>query len=356
MKPTAPFLIAIAALLAAPRCASAAEATYALQKTVAIGGEGGFDYLYADSDARRLYIPRGSRIDVFDLDSLKMVGDIAGTKSVHGVAIDPASHHAFSSSQPVVMWDSRTLAPLGTVTVQGNPDGILFDPATSRIFVLSHRVPNVTVLDSGDGRVVGTIDLGGAPEEAASDGKGAVFIDVEDKDQVAVVDARTLKVKARYGLEGRGGGPGGLALDTEGRILFCYCHDPATAVIMNADNGNILDVLPIGRGVDAAEYDPARRQAISSQGDGTITLISETSSGHFAVGQTVATKAGARTSTLDAKTGRIFTVTAQWAKPTPAPSPKAGAAPAPGRGWSRRGPMLPGSFELLVVGPAAPRS
>jgi len=251
------------------------------------------------------------------------------------------------------MWDSRKLNTIKTITTQGNPDGIMFEPATERIYVLSHRAPNVTVIDGKSGEIVGTIDLGGAPEQAASDGSGHVYIDVVDKDNVAVVDARTLLVTAHYSLSGKGGGPGALALDAKNHVLFCYCHNPAVAVILDANDGRIITTLPIGKGVDASEFNPDTGEAISSQGDGTLTVIGETGPAQFVVEQTVSTKAGARTSTLDAKTGHIFLVTADRITPSPGPTPTPstvsgtpGNAPAPR--WERP-KMVPDSFTILEV-------
>jgi len=341
-------LAALAALLAGS--AAAGPGPYHLIRAEKVGGEGGYDYVFADSAGRRLYVPRGDRIDVFDLDTLRPSGVIPDTKRVHGVALDPASRHGFSSSQPVVMWDAGTLGTIKTIAVQGRPDGILFDPFTGRVFVLSHSAPNVTAIDAKDGSILGTIDLGGAPEQAVSDGRGRLFIDVEDKDNVAVVDAVALKATAHYGLGGLGGGPGALAMDARNRILFCFCHDPHTAVIMGADDGRIVASLPIGAGVDAAEFNPATLEAFSSQGDGTLTVIRETGPASFEVEQDVATRPAARTSTLDSATGRIYLVSAEWAKPTPEPTPAAGQATPARPAWARRGPMVPGSFTILVVG------
>jgi DNA-binding beta-propeller fold protein YncE len=328
---------------------------YSLVRTLKVGGPGGWDYTTADSDNRLLYIPRGDRITVYNLDTLASVGIIPGTSSVHGVAVDPVSHHAFSSSQPLVMWDSRNLSVIKTIGTQGNPDGILFEPATERIYVLSHRAPNVTVVDARNGDIVGTIDLGGAPEQAASDGSGHVYIDVEDKDNVAVVDARTVQVTAHYDLSGEGRGPGALALDVKNHILFSYCHNPAVAVILDANDGHIIATLPIGKGVDASEFNPDTGEAISSQGDGTLTVIKEAGPSQFVVEQNVATKPGARTSTLDAKTGHIFLVTADRVPPTPGPTPAPSiAVPASGNGvpsaprWDRP-KMVPDSFTILEV-------
>jgi DNA-binding beta-propeller fold protein YncE len=219
--------------------------------------------------------------------------------------------------------------------VEGGPDGILFDPFNARVWVFSHRAPNVTVIDAKEGTVVGTVDLGGAPEQAASDGKGRVYVDLEDKDSIAVVDAKALKVTARYEMTGKCGGPGGLALDEKHHILFAACHEPATMAILNAEDGKIITTLPIGKGVDGAGFNAKTMEAFSSQGDGTLTVIKENSPTEFVVEQNVSTKQGARTMTVDTKTDRILSVTGDF------------APPAPGQ---RRGAMAPDSFTIVVVG------
>jgi DNA-binding beta-propeller fold protein YncE len=348
-------LLTLAAPLPTVQAQPAPEAgPYKLVNAAKVGGTGGFDYVYADADGRRLYIPRGNRVTVFDLDTLKPAGEIANTSGVHGAAVDPKTHHGFSSSRPVAMWDSQTLATIKTIDVQGGPDGILFEPATERIYILSHRAPNVTAIDARDGSIAGTIDLGGAPEQAASDGHGRVWIDLEDKDQVAVVDAGTLKVTAHYDLGGKGSGPAGLALDAKNHILFAYCRNPAVCVILNADNGSIITTLPIGNGVDGATFNPATLEAFSSQRDGTLTVIKENSPTDFTVEQNVPTKVGAKTCTFDAKSGQIFLITAEYG-PAPAPTaaPAAATPPADGqrpRRGGRQGPMVPDSFTILAVG------
>jgi DNA-binding beta-propeller fold protein YncE len=312
---------------------------YKVVKTVKVGGAGGFDYVYADVDGRRLYIPRPgaadvARITVFDLDSLASVGEIPKANA-RGVAVDPQSHHGFGSSKPVVMWDTKTLATIKTIDVDGGPDGILFDPFNARVWVFSHRAPNATVINAKDGSVAGTVDLGGAPEQAVSDGQGHLWVDIEDKDNVAAVDASTLKVTGHYDLAGKCGGPGGLALDAKNHILFAACHDPANMAILSADDGKIITTLPIGKGVDGAGFDPNTMEAFSTQGDGTLTVIKENSPTSFVVEQTVQTKAGARTMTVDTKTNRIFSVTGEF---TPPPA------------GQRRGQMVPDSFSIVVVG------
>ena len=314
---------------------------YKVVNTAKVGGEGGFDYVFADVDGRRLYIPRSNRVTVFDLDTLKSQGEVPNTNGVHGVAVDPKSNHGFTSSKPVVMFDTKTLETIKTIDVQGNPDGILFEPFKQQIYVLSHRAPNATVINAADGSVAGTIDLGGAPEQGASDGQGHVYIDIEDKDNVAVVDANTLKVTAHYDLGGKGRGPAGLALDAKNHILFACCHNPQTAVILNADDGTIITSLPIGSGVDGAGFNPNTMEAFSSQGDGTLTTIKENSPTSFEVEQNVQTKPGAKTCTLDTKTNQIYLITAERAPP---------AADGQGGGKGGRGRFLPDSFTILVVG------
>jgi DNA-binding beta-propeller fold protein YncE len=351
-------LATVFALLPLHAFAQTETGPYKVVNTVKVGGAGRWDYVYADAEGRKLYIPRtgsggaAGRVTVYDLDSLKSVGEIPNTNGVHGVAIDPTSGHGFVSSKPIVMFDTKTLGTIKTIDVDGNPDGILFEPATDHVFVLSHRAPNVTVINAADGAIVGTIDLGGAPEEAASDGAGRVFIAIEDKDNVAVVDAKSLKVLAHYELEGKGGGPAGLAMDAKNHVVFAFCHDPHTAVILNADDGKIITTLPIGNGVDAAEFNPNTMEAFSSQGDGTLTVIKENTPTSFEVEQNVQTKPGARTSTLDSKTNQIFLITAQQAPPSTQPAPatqqaQGGARRGGGRG---RPQFLPDSFTIVVVG------
>ncbi|MGD1009392.1 MAG: hypothetical protein ABR951_04480 [Candidatus Aminicenantales bacterium] len=316
--------------------------SYKLIKTAKVGGAGGFDYVYADVAGRRLYIPRtgpGARVSVFNLDTLDPVAEIPNANA-RGVAVDPKSNHGFCSSKPVVMWDTKTLATIKTIDVQGNPDGILFDPFNERVYVFSHSAPNATVINAKDGSVAGTIDLGGGPEQAVTDGRGHLYVDIEDKDNIAVVDAKTLTVTAHYGLNGKGGGPGGLAFDVKNHILFAACHDPATMVILNANDGKIITALPIGSGVDGAVFNPATMEAFSSQGDGTLTVIKENGPASFVVTQNVQTQRTAKTLTLDTKTNKIFLIAAEF---TPPPTP-------PPAGRRSRGQMVPDSFSILVVG------
>ena len=314
-------------------------AQYKVVKTAKVGGAGGFDYVYADSAGRRLYIPRtgnpGGRITVFNLDTLAPVGEIPETNA-RGAAVDPKSNHGFVTSKPVVMFDTKTLAVIKKIDVEGGPDGILFDHFNQRTYIWSHSAPNATVIDSKDGSVVGTIDLGGAPEQAVTDGKGHIYVDIEDKDNVAVIDAKTMAVTAHYDLGGKGGQCAGLAMDVKNEILFVACRKPAMMVIMGAKDGKIIDALPLGAGTDGAVFNPSTMEAFSSQGDGTLTVVKENSPSSFVVEQTVATPVRAKTLTLDSKTNQIVLITAEF---TP--------APAGGRG---RGQMVPDTFSIVVVG------
>ena len=324
-----------------------AAGPYSVLKTVKVGGDGAFDYVYADVAGRRLYIPRRSTpaaITVFDLDSLAPAGTIANA-SARGAAVDPKSGHGFGSSKPVVMWDAKTLATLKTIDVQGNPDGIMFDPFNGRVYIFSHAAPNATVINAADGSVLGTIDLGGQPEQAVTDGKGRIYVDLEDKGQIAVVDAKTMSVTAHYDLGPKGGAPAGLAFDVKNGILFAACAEPTgSMVVLNASDGKILATLPIGAGADGAVFNPATMEAFTSPRDGTLSVVKENSPTSFVVEQLVTTKVGAKTLTLDSKTNHILLITADY---EPAAPPPAGA-PAGGRPPPRA--MVPGSFSVLVVG------
>ena len=341
-------LLAIGLLASAATAQTAPSGPYKLLKTVKVGGDGGFDYVYADAAGRKLYIPRlgpTGRVTTFDLDTLAPAGEIAGV-SGHGVAVDPRSGHAFASSKPVAMWDAKGSGPARTLEVQGFPDGILGDAAAGRVYVFSHAAPNVTVINAADGSVAGTVDLGGAPEQAAVDGKGKLFVDLEDKDAVAVVDTKTLTKTGVYSLAGKCGTPAGLALDAKAHVLFVACRNPAVMAMLDSETGKILSVLPIGAGVDGAAFNPATKEAFSSQGDGTLTVIKETGPTSFVVEQTLQTAPGAKTLTLDANTGHVLLITAEYGAAPPAPTPAPGAPPP----RPRRGPMVPDSFSILVVG------
>jgi glutamine cyclotransferase len=326
---------------------------YKVLKIQLVGGDGGFDYVTADSDGRNLYVARSGpagHIGVFNLDTLAQVGDIPGVNG-HGGAVDTATGHGFATSKPVTMFDSKTFAILKKIDVQGNPDGYLNDAYNHRFYVLSHSAPNITVLDDKDGSILGTIDIGGAPEQAATDGHGKIYVDIEDKAAIAVIDANTMKMVGKYDLSSKGGGCAGLALDAKNNILFAACRDNKNMVILSAADGHIITDLPIGNGSDGATFNPATMEAFSSQGDGTLTIIKEDSPTSFSVEETVPTPARAKVLTLDTKTNQILTITAEYG-PVPAVAPNAPPPPPGAPAWMRgpRAPMIPGSFQILVLG------
>jgi len=272
----------------------------------------------------------------------------------HGATASPKSHHGFSSSNPVVMFDTKTLATINTIEMKGNPDGYLYDPYNDRVLILSHAKPHVQAIDAADGNIVGTIDdIGGAPEEAATDGKGTLYIDVEDQHSIAVVDAKNLTVKTHYDLAPKGDGCAGLALDAKNEILFAACRNPQNMVILSARDGKILDTLPLAGGSDGAVFNPKSMEAFSSHGNGTLTIIKENSPTSFTVEQNLNTMQGAKTCTLDSKTGKIFLIAAEYTTPPPpgAQPPAEGRGARGGRGGrGGRGQMVPDSFSIVVVG------
>jgi DNA-binding beta-propeller fold protein YncE len=316
---------------------------YKVLKTVRVGGTGGYDYVDADVDGRRLYFARTGptpRISVYNLDTLEAVGEIPSSNA-HGAVVDPKSGHGFASSKPILMFDSKTMQHIKTIEVQGNPDGMYFDPTDERVYVLSHATPHITAIDAKEGSVIGTVDIGGMPEQAVSDGKGHLYVDVEDKENIAVIDTKTLKVTAHYDVTGKGGTCAGLAMDVRNRILFATCRDPKNMVILSADDGKIITTLPIGTNSDGARFNPATMEAFSSNVDGTLTVVKENSPTSFVVEQTVQTMTGGRTSTLDTKTNRIFVIAAEVGPPTPPKEPG---------GRAGRGQIIPDSFSILMVG------
>ena len=349
-----------------------AEGPYRVLRSARVGGEGGTDYLYADVVGRRLYIPRGGsraveatdstparpatpgRITVFDLATLAPIAEIPGTGG-QGVAVDPVSGHGFSSSNPVSMFDSKTFTLVKTIDVgAARPDGILFDPFNERVYVFSHPTKDATVIDARDGHVLGTIDLGGVPEQAVTDGKGTLYVVMQDSaGSVTVVDAMTMKATAHYPLGGPGG-CNGLALDAANRVLFAACARSApspagpsrpTMVVLSAMDGHILSTLPLAGGSDGAVFNPATREAFSSHSNGTLTVVAERSPTSFEVEQNLATMPGARTLTLDTQTNRLFVMSVERG-PVP---PSAVASAQPG-GRPPQGPPIPGSFTILMIG------
>lgn len=288
---------------------------------------------------------------MFNLETLEPLSDIPGTGG-NGVAVDPKSGHGFSSSKPVSMFDTKTLTLIKQIDVgAAQPDGILFDSFNDRVYILSHPTKDATVIDAKDGTVLGTIDLGGVPEQAVSDGKGTMYVVMQDpQGSVTVVDTKAMKATAHYPL-GDHGGCNGLALDIKNHVLFAACArssavppvQPAQPmmVILSATDGKILANLPLAGGSDGAVFNPATMEAFSTHGNGTLTVVKENSPTSFEVEENLQTMLGARTLTLDTKTNRIFTMSVERG---PAPPPP------PGGGRGGQAPVIPGSFTILIIG------
>ncbi len=326
-----------------PASGSAASAGYRLLKSIPIGGDGGWDYLSFDGAARRLYISRGAKVLVVDPDAGKVVAEIAGQSGVHGIALAADLGRGFISngrSDLVTVFDLKTDKVLAEVKSTGqNPDAILYDPATHRVFAFNGRGGSATAIDGATAKVEGTIALGGKPEFAASDRRGSVFVNIEDKNEVVEIDARALKVTHRWPLAGCEE-PSGMAIDAAHQRLIIGCGNQV-AVIVDSTSGRQVAKLPIGKGVDANGFDPGAGLGFASCGDGTLTVLRESSPDSWTVAGTVATKRGARTMTVDETSHDVYLVTAQF-----------GAAAAPSAAEPHPRPaILPGTFEVLVVGP-----
>jgi len=320
---------------------TAADPGYHVIKTYNLGGEGGWDYLNLDSSSRRLYISRATHVVVIDADSGKPVGDIPDTPGVHGIALAPELGRGFVSNGregTVTIFDIQTLKLITKVKVGGNPDAILYDPATKRVFTFNGKSQDSTALDAAKGTVLGTIKLEGKPEFAASDGKGEIFVNIEDKSQLDAIDPAKLEVKSRWPLAPCEE-PSGLSIDREHRRLFAGCDNKMMAVV-DADSGKVIATPAIGDGVDATAFDPGTGLAFASCGEGVLTVVREESPSKFSVAENVKTQEGARTLALDEKTHQVFVVTAKFGPP---PAPTADQ-PHP------RHSILPDTFVVLVLG------
>src|SRR5450432_2112263 len=365
------FLLGLAMAMAtfAPIASAQQVAPYKVLKTERVGGEGGWDYIYADAAGRRLYVPRGAtrptaatdttpevaaipaRLTVFDLDTLTPLGEISGVGG-NGTAVDPKTDHGFTSDHPKVsMFDTKTLTFIKSIDVGATrPDGIYFDPFNERVYVFSHPTKDATVIDAKDGTALGTIDLGGVPEQGVADGKGMLYVVMQDAvGSVTAVDVKTMKATAHYSFVDKGG-CNGLALDVKNQILFAACgrsgNPPAQPaqpmmVILSAVDGKVLASLPLAGGSDGEMFNPATMEAYSTQGNGTMTIVKENSPVSFEVKQNLQTMNGARTVTFDSKTGHLFAMS-QERGPAPPPPPGGGRGP--------QGTPVPGSFTILMVG------
>ncbi len=329
----------ILAVLAAMAMAAPASG-YHVVTTYKVGGDGGWDYLTVDADARRLFISRGTHTMVVDADSGKVVGDIPETTGVHGIALAPELGRGFTSNGregTVTIFDIKTLAVIAKVKAGDNPDAILYDPATKRVFTFNGRSQDSTAIDGATGKVLGTIKLDGKPEFAASDAKGTIFVNIEDKSELTKIDPAKLEVKAVWPLAPCEE-PTGLSIDRKKPRLFAGCGNKMMAVV-DADSGKVIATPAIGDGVDATTFDPETGLAFASCGEGVLTVIKEDSPGKFSA-ENVPTRQGARTLALDVKTHNVLVVTADFGPPPAATADN----PHPRRA------ILPDSFVVLVVG------
>jgi len=328
-------LLALALLVQTP------QTSYHVVGRISLPGEGGWDYLSVDTAAHRLYVSRGTHIAVIDLDHDSIVGDIPNTNGVHGVAFVRDLNRGFTSNgrdTTVTIFDLKTLAPVSVVKVTGrNPDAIMYDPLSRRVFTFNGGGANATAIDPQTGAVVGTLDLGGKPEAAVADGRGHIYVNIEDKSELVAFDPKTLKVQGRWSLAPCEE-PSGLAMDRKTRRLFSVCSNGLMAVV-DPDRGKVLKTLPIGNGVDGAAFDATSGLAVSSNGEGSMTFVHEESPDSFRVVATVPTQRGGRTIALDERTHRLYTVAAQFGE-APAPTPD---RPRP------RPPIIPGSVVVVVL-------
>jgi YVTN family beta-propeller protein len=319
---------------------AAEQKPYSIQAQWKIGGEGGWDYLTADSEAHRLYVTHGTRVEVLDLDSGKVVGSIQGLQGIHGVALDDTGKFGYISdgrAGTVVVFDRSSLKTLASIPVGTNPDGIVFEPVTKTVWAFNGRSSNVSVIDTTKRKVVATIALPGKPEFPVTDGKGVIFDNIESKNSIVRLDAKSKTLIATWPLTDCES-PSGLAIDRAGRRLFSVC-DGKTMAVTDANTGKTISNPVIGEGPDAAAYDVTHKLAFSSNGSGTLTVV-DAAKNRYPVVQNLPTRKGARTMTLDPRTGRIYLVTAEF-----------GAAPAASATNPHPRPaIVPGSFTVLVVG------
>lgn len=281
---------------------------YHIIKKVVVPGAGGWDYVTVDDAARRVYVSHATQVEVLNADTFELVGTIPNTPGVHGIAIASEFGRGFitaGKSDSVIIFDLNTLKTQGEVKVGKKPDAIIYDPATKHVFAMNGDSDNTTVINAADGKVVGTIDLGGGPEFAAADGKGNVYINLEEKAETVHIDSKTLKVLHHWPLA-----PGktatALAFDGQTRRLFAGCRGGQLMVVVDADGGNVITTAPIGDRVDAAAYDPATKLVFLSTGSGTIAVFHQDTANKYTLLENVATNPGSKTMGLDLKTHNLF--------------------------------------------------
>jgi DNA-binding beta-propeller fold protein YncE len=314
---------------------------YHLVTSVALSGDGFWDYLGIDPVHRHLFVTHGTHVLVLDADSGAVVGDIADTPQVHGVAVAPDLGRGFVSDggdNTVTVFELSNLKTIARLTVGTKPDGIVYDPASHRAFTFNGASDDATAIDGASGAIAGTVALGGRPEFPATDGKGNIFVNIEDKSELVEFDSGTLAIENRWPLAPCEE-PSGLAIDVAHARLFVGCHNQMMAVV-DAKNGKVIATPSIDKGVDANRFDPTTGLAFSSNGDGTLTVVHEDTPDKFSIVENVPTQLGARTMEIDPKTHNVFLVTADLV-----PTPPTADNPHP------RPTVVPESFRLLVFAP-----
>lgn len=319
---------------------SASPPGYHVVRQIPLGGDGRWDYVTLDTVGNRLFIARQTRVMVVDPASGKLLGEIPGLNGAHGVALDYATGHGFATSGhdgQVIMFDLKTLQVLGKSPAADDADAVLYDPVSRQVFTFNGDAGSSTVIDPVSGKAVGNIALGGKPEFGVSAGDGKLYVNIEDRGEIAEIDAKSQRVTRRWSLAPCTE-PTGLAIDRVHHRLFSGCHNKVMA-ISDATAGKVIATVPIGGGVDGDAFDPGTGLAFASNGDGTLTVVHEDGPASFHLISSVPTSPGARTMALDPRTHQVFTVTADLG-PTPAPTEE---VPHP------RPTVLPGSFRLLVL-------
>jgi DNA-binding beta-propeller fold protein YncE len=308
MKRQFSFLVAFFLIIMQYSFAQNKPLDYKVIKTIPVEGTGGWDYLTVDSPSQRLFISHGTCVDVLDLKTEKVVGQIPNTLGVHGIACVPALNKGFVSAgklDSVVVFDLKTLKVIGKVHTDKNPDAILYDPFSNRVFTFNGRGHSITAIDAKTNAVVGTLPVSGKPEAAVSNGKGKIYCNIEDKSTIVEFDAKTLKIDAEWTLD-PGKEPSGLAFDVKNNRLFSACSDSKQIVVMNASDGKIIATLPMGEGCDGIIFSARDRDAVSANGEGTLTVVHQDGPDSYKVVQTVETRKSARTIAYDETTGKIY--------------------------------------------------
>jgi YVTN family beta-propeller protein len=324
--------------------AQTVRSEYRISDTIKVGGEGFWDYVSVDDSTGRVFASHGTMVSVIDPSAKKVIGTIPDTKGVHGIAIANDLNRGYTSNgqdSSVTVFNLQSLAVITKVSITGkNPDAILYDPSSHNVFTFNGKSSNASVIETKGNKQIATIPLDGKPEFAATDAKGMVYVNIEDKNEISVIDVKTLKVVKTWPIA-PGEGPSGLTIDAVNHRLFTVCHNKLM-MVLDAESGKVITSLPIGERVDGVAYDPSSKRAFSSNGDGTVTVVQEISKNSFTVLENVATQKGARTIAVNTKTHHLYLPTAEF---NPAPiGTKENPSPRP--------TVKPGSFVVLDIAPA----